>query len=474
MHNSDEPIQDEHRLLPSDSHSLSPSEFGSLELPLLADSDHSSSHALSHINNSPLNHSSPSLLDVTPAVRSLIWQYMDNRSAIHYLITCKQLHALYHSFPLTEAVTEAQWLSIVLRLYRRTFCIFGSSAVYVVVFIAFFVLLWLAPPQPAKFVILPILFVLFAAYPIALLLAYLFPGRSHCCDEAKRLSGRMRHTPIPRIVRLTAWCGPHQLAYLQHVEEVKVVDWLVSSSNSSKITTSSASCVSADAVQLPHTLRKLVTKPVRKLSVDTLSGPPHLTALAMDNVSQSALQIGVLPAQLVTLCIWYTVEMLETEDERLAVQPIPAGVLPPHLQQLEITWPLSLADLALPSSLIRLELNWLPDMPIPVGCLPDGLQHLRLTCHYFDPHHLMAALPSGLRVLRLLCELTHPLTADICARMPRLEELDLDPECLEEWFTFDVLALALYSLPQLRVLRLGAAYCQPIPAACCLLRYDGW
>ena len=37
-------------------------------------------------------------------------QYMDNRSAVQYLGTCKQLHGLYHSFPLTEPVSALSTL----------------------------------------------------------------------------------------------------------------------------------------------------------------------------------------------------------------------------------------------------------------------------------------------------------------------------------------------------------------------------
>ena len=72
-------------------------------LSLSSDSAHCSSHTIDIPSDNP-----PPLLDVIRPIRSLTWQYMDNRSAIRYLSTCKQLHALYHTFPLTEPVSAAQ------------------------------------------------------------------------------------------------------------------------------------------------------------------------------------------------------------------------------------------------------------------------------------------------------------------------------------------------------------------------------
>lgn len=48
------------------------------------------------------------LLDLPPPIRSMVWSYMDNHSALAYLSSCRSLRDLYHSFPLTEAVSAEQ------------------------------------------------------------------------------------------------------------------------------------------------------------------------------------------------------------------------------------------------------------------------------------------------------------------------------------------------------------------------------
>ena len=87
-----------------------------LSLPPLSDFAHCPVHV---IDTRPS--STPPLLDVAPAVRSLIWQYMDNSSAVHYLSTCSRLYELYHSFPLTEPISNNQLRSLVARTtsFRR-------------------------------------------------------------------------------------------------------------------------------------------------------------------------------------------------------------------------------------------------------------------------------------------------------------------------------------------------------------------
>ena len=69
-------------------HTLALSASSTLTSPLLADPAgpaHSSSHGLSHIIHTRLD-CPPPLFDVAPAVRSLIWQYVDNQSAVQYLL----------------------------------------------------------------------------------------------------------------------------------------------------------------------------------------------------------------------------------------------------------------------------------------------------------------------------------------------------------------------------------------------------
>ena len=103
-------------------------------------------------------------------------------------------------------------------------------------------------------------------------------------------------------------------------------------------------------------------------------------------------------------------------------------MLPSQLQWLRVTWALTLADLALPPSLTRLEVEWLPiqqQLPIPPHCLPPHLHTLHISQRFdlFDTEMLCDALPASLRVLSLHCRLTKPLTTELLAQVPLLEEL---------------------------------------------------
>jgi len=46
------------------------------------------------------------LLDTLPPIRSMMLDYMDDRTAITYLSTCPSLHVRYHQYPLKRAMTE--------------------------------------------------------------------------------------------------------------------------------------------------------------------------------------------------------------------------------------------------------------------------------------------------------------------------------------------------------------------------------
>ena len=137
-----------------------------------------------------------------------------------------------------------------------------------------------------------------------------------------------------------------------------------------------------------------------------------------------------------------------------AVQPIAAGVLP-CLHWLAIDWPRSLADLALPASLSKLELRYLPDLPIPSTCLPPHLYTLCIYTVALHSHQLAGVLPSSLRVLRLHCHHPMPLTAELLEQVPQLEELDLGG------YYQHSLTGVLAPLNRLRVLRVGGLARQP-------------
>ena len=328
---------------------------------------------------------------------------MDNHSAICYLTTCKHRYALYHSFPLTEPVSWFQ-LSNVSDIRERV-----DPSYY--------------PSQERS-----------------------HPRRVDCCTDvtrAGRYIGRMQ--PIPRIIRVKGRCHGSALAYLQHAEELDVHDQ--AGEPVTKYT-------------LPRTLRKLYIALLQRQVVNVNWLPPGLTALAMTGGTESLLRPGVLPQSLLTLVLQLTGGAYGALAYDQVSQPAVVGVLPSQLQRLVIQWNRLLADITLPASLTRLDLYALPDLPIPAGYLPVGLRTLRISTTSFNPRHLIGALPSSLRALHLYCMLTQPLTADLFASTPLLEELDLGNR-----FSYSLDAGALVPLTSLHVLRFGLKYWRPVPVS---------
>ena len=439
----------DHSASASSEHSLSLSSANHLTSPLLlGDSGNSSSHRLSHIIHTRLDNTSSPLLDVTPAVRSLIWQYMDNRSSLRYLSTCHQLHTLYHSFPLHEPIKEAQFTSIITRVRgsprRMSSC--GKCGIWLLVwFILNLVVLPISIILPfgslaTAYSILLACLLLPCAVPIWWCFRWsLLPERSHCCDEGTRLTRHTRPLSVPRVIRLAGKCSAKDLPWLQHVEELQSFEWLGKSS----LAASMPSSLRVLSLHLPDS---------RAVKLDTL--PAKLTVLVLIDADGAVMQRNMLPKSLVTLTVRYKRTLLKQQNRNTltaAIRPMAAGVLPSQLQWLAIDWPRSLADLALPASLSKLELRYLSDLPIPPRSLPPHLHTLRIITSYFNPNHLRGALPSSLRVLRLHCQLTALLTGEVLQQAPQLEELDLG-EQYNHRLTADTLA----PLAQLCVLRVGS------------------
>ena len=248
----------------------------------------------------------------------------------------------------------------------------------------------------------------------------LLPDRSDCCAEALRLSRLRRLVPLPRVLLLSGLCPVTDVPYLQHVEEMQSYDW-----KSQPIT----------AHKLPRSLRRLSLTLYDYGVLKTDALPPRLTVLIVEEVDKG-IRRRRLSQSLVMLIVQCKLTAREVMDLVLArirchdgIRPIAAGVLPSQLQWLDITWNRSLADLALPKSLVRLELRHpcITFPPIPPNSLPP---HLHTLCIYgwgLLAHHLAGALPSSLRVLRLHCFVLQwsPLTAELLAQVPLLEELDL-------------------------------------------------
>ena len=360
---------------------------------------------------------SPLLLDGIPRLRSLVWQYMDNRSAIQYLSACRRLRRLYHSFPLTEPVSRAQFAAVdgVGGLWRGWWRRFTGDTVrpwascYTTrqnISTLVTLVVTLRMDWSKHCTLLATVAALQTVAVLAFLIPSLFPCRTHCCKGGRRLNRFRPQRPIPRIIRMADWCALDDLPYLQHAEEVHVVE--------------NTDSVRIDGCQLPHTLRRLALSlnDYSRLQVGAL--PPQLTALALDNLDDRVvMQSGLLPQSLAVLVLYYP------RSVSRSMQPITPGVLPSQLQRLVIQWTRSLADLALPASLTQLVLLSPPDDPIPPDSLPAGLHTLRILAGSFHPLHLHRALPPDLHVLRLHCQLTEPLTAGLLAKVPQLEELDL-------------------------------------------------
>ena len=192
------------------------------------------------------------------------------------------------------------------------------------------------------------------------------------------------------------------------------------------------------------------------LKMDTL--PPRLTVLIIVGMGEEVLLSGSLPTSLVRLIIRHKADVLNM-NEPTAVQPIAAGVIPSQLQQLDITWPRSLADLTLPPSLTELELCCLPDLPIPPSSLPPHLHTLCIYTLALHAHHLADALSTSLRVLRLHSFHWVPLTGELLAQVPQLEELDLGG-----YYRWPLTAGMFALLSRLRVLRVGSQGRLPIEA----------
>ena len=133
---------------------------------------------------------------------------------------------------------------------------------------------------------------------------------------------------------------------------------------------------------------------------------------------------------------------------------ITEGVLPSNLRRLELhEWKLPLSDIALPASLVELDIHSLHNHPLPV--LPAQLEVLRIGGAFNQS--LLGVLPASLRVLRLTGNYYQPFTADVCDCMPQLEELYLSDHSITQ-------PLGGRVLPQsLRILRVGQYYSLVIP-----------
>ena len=198
--------------------------------------------------------------------------------------------------------------------------------------------------------------------------------------------------------------------------------------------------------RLPDSLRslRLNASPHFTLQPNTL--PPRLTSLSLGAIKNTPLPAGVLPESLTSL------HLTHGFDTRW---PIGVDVLPSKLLRLEVhEWTLPLSRVALPMSLIELDIHSLFDHSLPV--LPPQLEVLSIGGSFNQP--LTDVLPSSLRVLRLTGRFDQPFKADSLSVTTQLRELYLGDHSARQ--------LAASVLPlSLRVLRVGRRYTLVIPEA---------
>jgi len=372
------------------------------------------------------------LLHVIPPVRSLMLDYMDDRTAITYLSTCRSLHVGYHSCPLKQAMSvetfrEATRLDDYFRRQQRV-CLFlylQSSCLFAFVFS-------FLTPGTAGVVCLIVFGSLFAVM-WSCIAWLLLTRRVDCCTRGRWGMWRGRCT-MPRVTRLSEQLWDSRLlAYLQHLTELTTLYYI--------------DCPISKKNPLPHSLRTLHLLGSPGLMLEPHTLPPRLTSLSLGAVKNTSLPAGVLPQSLTSLELSYDFESRIDSE---------VGVLPSNLKRLDLAeWTRSLSIAALPASLTELDLHSISNHPLPV--LPSHLEVLRISGAFDYP--LTGVLPSSLRVLRLTGRFDQPLTADMFASTPQLEELYLSDLSSARQLSGRVLPRSL------RVLRLGNQYSLFIPEA---------
>ena len=379
----------------------------------------------------------PLLLDVATPIRSMVWQYMDDRSAVQYLSTCHSLHRVYHSYPVKRALSVDKFSHAAYMDGRRSW-----SSLCLVLLMAGN--LTSALLLLASLTLWPVALVVALGCSISLCLCNRTLPRIGCCGQDGvsngRLSGFLRSKlrPIPRVITVTGTIPSHLLPYLKHVVEARVVD--------------DDSLSIGPHNPLPRSLRtlQLYDSPHLTLKPDTL--PPRLTALTLGALKRGAqLKPGVLP---------YSLVKLHLTGEFNTRSAIVAGVLPPTLQRLEVDeWKLPLSDLVMPASLVHLRVHMLNSDTIRPGTLPPQLEVLQLEGFFDQPHPIGAdVLPTSLRVLHLMGCYSQPFTYRTLAGMKQLVELQLSHHYRHP--------LQPHILPSsLRVLRLGTLVEPVMPGA---------
>ena len=360
--------------------------------PLLAD-DSNPSHAIDTVQ--PCH-----LLDVPPPVRSLVLDYMDDRTAIRYLSTCRLLHAGYHAYPVKQAMSvetfrEATQLDAYLRLRPL---LFQLCALTQLLAPCLLIPLFTQGAWHDNLILLLVSCVL-STWAWCYFAWLLLTRRVDCCTRG--WWGRWsRRYQMPRVQRLSEPLSDARLLpYLQHLTELTAAyDRLRPFGKK---------------YPLPRSLLTLHIKSNLDLTLRPSTLPPRLTSLSLGAIKNKTLLAGVLPESLTSLHLTYGFDA----RFRVGVSVFPSKLVKLEIERLMVP----LSHIALPDSLIELHIHSLSDLPLPA--LPSHLQVLDIGGAFNQP--LAGVLPSSLRVLRLACRFDQPLTADVFACTPQLKELYL-------------------------------------------------
>ncbi len=367
---------------------------------------------------------------------------MDDLTAIRYLSTCRFLHAGYHAYPLKQAMSmgafrESTQLDAYFRQMGRVWYPINLQPG-----LCLGLVLW--SQRRVSMAVPIVLAILLALCWGRIAWLKLVHRRADCCVRG-RWGMWSRWKEFPRVRRLVADTWSDKLSpYLQHLTELTITHH---SSSEKK------------GRALPLSVRTLHLHSDADLILTPGMLPPRLTSLSLGTLDCQTVAAGVLPPTLTSLHLTYGFS--STFDSK---------ALPAQLQRLRVDdWTLQLSHAVLPASLTSLDVRFLWNHPLPV--LPPRLRVLRISGMYQEPRPLSAtsspsrlrvhgslnstlvgALPASLRVFRLDCPLDVPVTADVFACTPQLEELSL-PHC------FRVTPLIAAELPRtLRALRVGVRY----------------